>query len=95
MKAYEPIRGLAKWAVGALAATAVLSAIAVVSDVFELRLLDRAESPAGITMAEANPNDHAQAAIGILQFLFLFATAVFFILWFNRPYTNLDRKAVV
>ena len=89
MKAYEPIRGLGKWAVGALAATAVLSAIAVVSDVFELRLLERAESPEGITMDEANANDLRQAVIGILQFLLLIVTAVFFILWFHRAYTNL------
>jgi hypothetical protein len=69
-----------------------ISAIAVVSDLFELELLGRIEGGREfVSDSEANANDVRQGAIGIAQGLLLLATAVVFIMWFFRAYSNVER----
>ena len=72
-----------------LLAIAVVDLLAVASGLAEYSLLTRAESPAGITDAEASANDLRQAVVGGVQFALYVTAVVLFILWFSRAYRNL------
>jgi hypothetical protein len=61
----------------------LLDVVALVSDIAEYRLLG-----SEFTLQEADANDARQGVIGVLQFLLLVVTAVFFIRWFKRAYEN-------
>jgi hypothetical protein len=75
------------------AAVAVLSVAAVVSDVMELRLLDRLIAGEQVSDAELTSDDNRQRVIGLLQFVGYFSAAVVFIRWLHRAYHNVDAVA--
>jgi hypothetical protein len=85
---YEPLSGRATWARRALVGAIVLDAVAVISDLLEFSLLQRALW-GGVTAAEISANDTRQALVGLAQALLLAVGAVFFLRWFHRAYTNL------
>ena len=85
---YSPARGWATATIVLLALGVVLDVIAMVSDVTEYALLQKAEST-GITLEEADENDARQALIGGAQALMLLGTGIVFIIWFHRCYRNL------
>ena len=86
----------------ALAVTAVLSAVAALSDWAAADLLSRLQAnEALVSQAEADATDLRQGAIGFLQVLLWLLTATAFIVWFHRAYRNLaalgalgDRRVV-
>ena len=86
---YRPIRGFGTALVWLLGAAAALDLIAALSDLAEIRLLDRARAGLPITFEEATANDARQGAIGLLQLLIFLATGVVFIVWLHRAYSNL------
>ena len=84
-----PIGRVARWSMILLAAIVVLSVIAALSDLAELRLLDRLIEGEPVTDEELDASDTRQAVIGGIQFLLYAATAFVFIRWFRRAYRNL------
>lgn len=89
---YQPAKVLVTWLVFLLGMTAVVDAIAVVSDVAEMQLLDDAQRGRPISDERANANDLRQMAIGILAFLLLIPTIVLFCIWIYRA--NLNARAL-
>ena len=85
---YSSPKGLATATVALLAIGILIDVAAVVSDVAEYTLLQRAED-FGITREEADSNDSRQALIGLLQSLTFLVTGVVFIIWFHHCYKNL------
>ena len=86
---YIPIGRVARWSMILLAAIVVLDVIAALSDVAEIRLLDRILEGEPVTDDEADASDTRQGVIGAVQFLVYAATAFVFIRWFRRAYRNL------
>ena len=86
---YIPIGRVARWSMILLAAIVVLDVIAALSDLAEIRLLDRIIEGEPVTDDEADASDTRQAVIGAVQFLVYAATAFVFIRWFRRAYRNL------
>jgi hypothetical protein len=78
----------------ALVLCAVLDIVAVVSDVSYRNMLQQAMSGVSISLQRANAADHRQAVIGWWQIAVFLATAVLFISWFRRAYTNVGRLGV-
>ena len=66
----------------------VLQCIAIVSDLLEISLINRAEAQ-GITRSEADSNDDRQGAIAVVQLVMILVTGVVFLAWFRRAYRNL------
>lgn len=86
---YVPIGRVARWSMILLAAIVVLDVIAGLSDLAEIRLLDRILEGEPVTDDEADASDTRQGVIGAVQFLVYAATAFVFIRWFRRAYRNL------
>jgi hypothetical protein len=82
---YEPLSGRATWAQRALIALLVLDLIAVVSGYFEYRLYQQDV----ITQDELDASDIRQAIVALVQTVVFIFTAVMFIRWFKRAYSNL------
>ncbi len=70
-----------------LALVIVADLVAVISDVSEVRLLQRAQTER-ISFEEADANDVRQAAISAVQLVLFIGAAVAFIAWLNRMYRN-------
>lgn len=66
----------------------LVDAVAVLFDLREYSLLGRIARRAGVTVAEAEASDPRQEAIGVLQLSVLMATAIAFIAWLHRAYSN-------
>ena len=86
---YLPIGRVARWAMILLAAIVVLDVVAAISDLAEIRLLDRIRDGELVSDEEADRSDTRQALIGGVQFLVYAVTAFVFIRWFRRAYRNL------
>jgi Domain of unknown function (DUF4328) len=86
---FQPLRGPMKWAIIALVAVAVLDAIGIVSDYLEYDLYDRILSGGSFTQHQLDDADLRQGTVAVLQLVALVASAVFFLRWFHRSYTNL------
>src|SRR6187431_2387063 len=86
---YLAIGRVARWATILLAAIVVLDLVAALSDLAEIRLLDRIIDGEPVSDSEADASDTRQAVIGAIQFLVYVATAFVFIRWFRRAYRNL------
>jgi hypothetical protein len=68
---------------------------AMASDWLELNLLTRLlHDPGSVLDAEANASDSRQALLALLQAGASLATAVGFLVWFHRAYTNLPALGV-
>ncbi len=70
-----------------LALIVAADVVAIVSDVSEVRLLQRAQTER-ISFEEADANDVRQAAISAVQLVLFICGAVFFIAWLKRMYRN-------
>ena len=82
-------RARASWVRGLLIAWIAVSAIAIVSGIGQYNLLDRAASGARITQAEVAANDARQGMITLLQVLVFWTTAICWLVWLHRAYSNL------
>lgn len=91
---WEPLRGRAQVARVVLYVLAAVSAIAAVSDAFEIGMLARMQDGQAVSDAEIDFNDARQGIIGVVQSLLLLATVVVFLMWFARAYFNLPRLGV-
>ena len=85
--AYESPAPRAWIAILVLGAVVVADLVAVVSDISEVRLLQRAGSE-GISFEEADANDVRQAAISAVQLVLFIGAAAAFIAWLHRMYKN-------
>lgn len=70
-----------------------VTAIAVISDYLELKLLQKARF-GGITEAAANANDMRQGIMGVVQTGIYIVSVVVFLNWFRRAYANLHRLGI-
>jgi hypothetical protein len=86
---YVPMGRVARWATILLAAIVVLDVVAALSDLAEIRLLDRIIEGEPVSDSEADASDTRQAVVGAIQFVVYAATAFIFIRWFRRAYRNL------
>jgi hypothetical protein len=86
---FVPIGRVARWAMILLAAIVVLDAIAVVSDLEEIRVTNRLIEGELVTEDELDASGTRQDAIAAVQSLLYLATTVVFIRWFRRAYRNL------
>lgn len=67
----------------------VINLIAVVSDYFQIRLLENFNETGFVSDEEANSNDLRQMIVGLLQSAIFITTSVLFLVWFYRAYRNL------
>ena len=75
--------------VGLLAAGVAIDTVAVLSDLWEYSLVSDIIAGSSVTRAELLANDQRQAIIGLIQAGVLLSSAVAFIVWFHRAYSNL------
>jgi uncharacterized protein DUF4328 len=87
---YEPLDGRRQAVLVVFAAIALISVVATISDVLEIRLMDRLIAGEPVTASEADANDGRQALVGIVQFAALVAGAIVFIRWLHGAYRNVD-----
>jgi len=87
---FVPIGRVARGAMILLAVIVVLDAIAVVSDLAEIRMFDRLIGGEFVTEDELAASDTRQEAIAAVQSLLYLTTMVVFIRWFRRAYRNLE-----
>ena len=87
---YLPLAPRARPAVGLLAATVAVDVAAAAVDGWNwslLRAIDRGDT---VSQGTADLSDALVSVLGIVQFLLLFATAIYFIQWFKRAYDNVE-----
>jgi uncharacterized protein DUF4328 len=89
-ESYVPLDGRRQAVVIVFVAIAVVSALAVLSDILEIRLMDRVVAGEPVTEADATSNDNRQGLVGIVQFVVLVAGAIAFIRWLHAAYKNVD-----
>jgi hypothetical protein len=78
----------ARWTIALLAVWILLDVVALLSELAQAGLVSRSLSGVPITKAEAASNDSRQQFIAILQLTVYVVTAVAFLLWFSRSYSN-------
>ena len=88
-RAYRSPRSVANVVVLFFVLELIILGVAIVSQLAELSLLNRAET-IGITVAEADANDSRQATVAICLGIALVIGAIAFIVWFHRCYRNLE-----
>lgn len=86
--AAEQVR--ASWVKILLIVGIVINAVAILSGLAQLELLNRAASGAAITEAEVAANDARHSMIGVFQGLTFVATAICWLVWLHRAYANLS-----
>jgi hypothetical protein len=87
---YRPLGGPARLVQVLLAIFTLVTLAAVVSDWLELNLLNRMlHDPGSLLLSEANASDDRQALMALLQIGAYALTAIGFLVWFRRAYTNL------
>jgi hypothetical protein len=89
-EAYEPLDARRQAVIIVFAAITLISVAATISDILEIRLMDRIIAGETVTTAEADGNDSRQSIIGLLQFAALIAGAIVFIRWLHAAYRNVD-----
>lgn len=80
---------LARFVIGALLLVIIIGAVAVFSDIAELRLITRVINGEFVTVEEFEASDDRQAVIGALQIAALVVTAILFLVWIYRTHRNL------
>lgn len=68
--------------------------VSIISDIMQAELLGRVSLPQGVSNEEATSNDTRQRIIGIASMIIYILSAIFFIIWFYRAYTNLHIKSL-
>ena len=68
----------------------VVALAAIVSDLLELTMMNRALAGNGLSGAEFDANERRQNVVGGVQFVLFIVAAVTFLTWLTRAYTNLD-----
>ncbi len=86
---YRPIARIASVLLTLLGISLIIDALAVVSGLSELALLDRAAGGEAISRADALANDERQQLIAVIQIALFLITAIVFVWWFHRAYKNL------
>ena len=80
----------ARLATAGLVATGLVDIVAIAFDRDRYSLLARIESGAYVTASEVNASDHRLAVIELVKISLYVVTAVVFIWWFRRAYSNID-----
>ena len=86
---FKTSRPIAKWLVPLFAFSIAVDAVAIISDISYLQLIDRAIGGAEIFIDEVETAESRQGIIGITQLVLFAATVVLFLIWFRRSYRNL------
>ncbi len=89
VRAFASGRSMAWLAVIALALVIVMDIVGLISDVAELRLVERAINGEFVTMQEFEDNDNRQAVVGLLQLTVAIVAAILFLVWIYRAHRNL------
>jgi len=85
------LRGRSQIAVGLLAVSALLSLLSIVFE-FDLRgLMERLAAGQPVTFTELNTADDRASLVADLSLMAFIGTAIAFIIWFHRAYTNIER----
>jgi hypothetical protein len=90
---YVPLGGRRLAVEIVFAGIVVIAAVAIVSGLFELSLLNRIIAGEQVSNSELDNNDIRQGIVGLLQFLTYVTAAVVFIVWLHRAYKNVDAVA--
>jgi hypothetical protein len=80
---------LAKWVAVVFAFFIIVAVVAIVSDIFQIRLLSRVIDGEWVPYWELVANDDRQRTIGYLYLAAWAATAVIFLVWVYRAHSNL------
>jgi hypothetical protein len=86
---YRSLRTLGTVLAWLLGVAVALDLVAALSDLAEIRLVDRLAAGRAVTIEEATASDTRQRAIGLIQFGTSIVTGVVFIVWLYRAYSNL------
>jgi hypothetical protein len=87
---YEPLDRRLRLARGGLIAVAVLAVLGIVSDGFEIELLQRIQDGGVVSVAEADASDTRQQWLSWIRLAGYVVAGVLYIRWFHRAYRNLD-----
>ncbi|WP_028063330.1 DUF4328 domain-containing protein [Solirubrobacter soli] len=90
---YESLDGRLKALKIVFALMAVAALAACVSDILEVRLMDRVIAGEDVTDAEFSADDTRVGIVSLLQFGLYIACVVVFLRWLHRAYKNLDAVA--
>jgi hypothetical protein len=91
--AYAPLRGRLTALKVVFGLMIAVSAVAALSDLLEILLLDRLIAGENVSDSELDNNDIRQGVAGLAQFGAWIACVVIFIMWMFRAYKNVDAVA--
>jgi hypothetical protein len=86
---YEPLRTITRVLLAAFVIIILVDIVAVVSDLAEVSLLNRAIDGEFISDSEFDNNDNRQAVIGVLQTILYIGTGIVFLRWMYIAHRNL------
>ncbi len=87
---YQPLDGRLKALKIVFIVIAGISALAAISDVLEILLMNQLVAGEDVSDATLDANDARQGLFGMLQLLGVVGGAIVFIMWFHRAYENSD-----
>lgn len=92
MKKFRNNESRAKWTKTFLILTMIFTGALMVSNYFQLRLIQSWIRGEDVYMLDAEMNDTIQGLISISTLVCMIALLIFFISWFRRAYFNLHQK---
>src|SRR3954470_10237977 len=90
MHGYEPLSRRLTAIKVVFALITVVALAAIVSDLLELRMMDRGLARDGLSPGEFDADERRQTVVGSVQFVLFVVAAVTFLCWLTRAYNNLD-----
>jgi hypothetical protein len=85
----RPLESPARWAVIGLVAVIVSDIVAIGSDLLEIRLMNRLLTGEEVSLETLDNNDLRQGIVALVVLAAFVVSAVLFIRWFHRAYSNL------
>lgn len=92
MNNIKPNKQNAKYAILLIWVMLILEIISLISGTMQYNLLESVANGAEITTESANANDNREQLIGFIYIIAFLISAVTFIKWFQRAYSNLHLK---
>lgn len=87
---YISLNSKTTWLISLLSFTILVSIIAMIADISQMNLIQRAIDGHSISEIDAAENDSRVQTIAIFQIFVFITTAIFFLIWKNQAYKNLD-----
>lgn len=87
---YISLNSKTTWLIALLSFTILVNIIAMIADISQMNLIQRAIDGHSISELDAAENDSRVQTIAIFQLFVFITTAIFFLVWKNQAYKNLD-----